>query len=72
MLDMGHGPVLIEPIEAVVRLATSRPNLKVWLIADNGEAVTPLPTEYEDGVLTFEIGPQPSYNRSSMYYIIRI
>jgi hypothetical protein len=72
MLDLGHAPVLIEPIEAVVKLETSRPNLKVWIIADNKEAVTPLPTVYEDGVLKFEIGPQPFYNRSTMYYVIRI
>jgi len=72
LLDMGHAPVLIEPIEAVIRLETSRPNLKIWVIADNKEAVTPLPTAYEDGVLEFEIGSQPSYNRSSMYYLIRV
>ena len=78
-VDRGRKPCVvvskcdtIEPIEAVVKLETSRPNLKVWVIADNSEAVTPLPAAYEDGVLKFEIGPQPSYNRSTMYYIIRI
>ncbi|MHB1296820.1 MAG: glycoside hydrolase 5 family protein [Anaerolineae bacterium] len=71
-LDVGHAPVLVEAIEATLRIKTSRPNLKVWVIADNKEAVTPLPTTYEDGSLRFEIGPQPDYNRSTMYYLIRI
>ena len=71
-LDQGHAPVIIEPIEAKIKLETARPNLKVWVIADNKEAVTPLETEYEEGVLTFNIGPQPFYNRSSIYHIIRI
>ncbi|MHB0856087.1 MAG: glycoside hydrolase 5 family protein [Anaerolineae bacterium] len=71
-LSVGHAPVLIEAIEAGLRLKTSRPNLKVWVIADNKEAVTPLPTTYEDGTLRFDIGAQPDYNRSTMYYLIRI
>jgi len=71
-LGRGHAPILIEPIEATVKLKTTRPNLHVWVIADNKEAVTPLETEYEDGVLKFKIGAQPFYNRSSMYYVIRI
>ncbi|MHB1296819.1 MAG: glycoside hydrolase 5 family protein [Anaerolineae bacterium] len=71
-LDRGHAPVLIEPIEADVVVTTSRPNLKVWVIADNKEAVTPLPTTYEDGAFRFHIGAQPAYNPSTMYYLIRI
>lgn len=71
-LDAGHAPVLIEPIEAHIELTSSHPNLKVWVIADNKEAVTRLPTEYRDGVLSFDIGPQPTYNPSTIYYLIRI
>jgi hypothetical protein len=71
-LDVGHAPVLIEPIEAQIKLNTTRPNLKVWVISDKGEAVTRLPTEYQDGVLRFEIGPQPRWNPSTMYYLIKI
>ena len=71
-LDFGHAPVLIEPIEARVEMKTSQPNLKVWVISDKGEAVTRLPTEYKDGVLSFEIGPQPRWNPSTMYYLIKI
>ena len=70
--DFGHAPVLIEPIEATVRLKTNRPNLKVLVISEHAELVTRLPTEYKDGVLQFQIGPQPSWNPSTMYYMIKI
>ena len=70
--DFGHAPILIEPIQAHIDLHTVRPNLKVWVISDKGEAVTRLATEYKDGVLHFEIGPQPRWNPSTMYYLIRI
>jgi hypothetical protein len=70
--DFGHAPVLIEPIEAALRLKTVRPNLKVLVISEHGELVTRLPTEYEDGMLRFQIGPQPSWNPSTMYYLIKV
>jgi hypothetical protein len=70
--DFGHAPITIEAIEAQIELCTTRPNLKVWVISDKGAAVTPLPTKYEDGVLQFEIGPQPRWNPSTMYYLIMI
>ena len=68
--DFGHAPVLIEPIEATIALRTCRPNLKVWVISEHGQAVTRLPTEYADGVLRFSIGPQPRWDPSTMYYLI--
>jgi len=71
-LDFGRPPILIEAIEAKVRVKTARPNLKVWVISEHGEAVTKLPVEYKDGVLSFEIGPQPAWNPSTMYYLIKI
>ena len=71
-LSYGHGPTLIEVIEAEVRLRTARPNLKVWVISDKREAVTRLPAEYKDGILSFEIGPQPWHNPSTMYYLLRV
>jgi len=70
--DFGHAPIMIEPIEARIELSTSRHNLKVWVISEKCEAVTPLPVGYEDGVLKFEIGPQPRWNPSTMYYLIKI
>jgi hypothetical protein len=71
-LSFGRPPVLIEPIQARLAVHTRRSNLKVWVISDKGEAVTRLPAVYKDGVLSFEIGPQPSYNPSTMYYLIKI
>ena len=70
--DFGGAPILIEPIAAQIELSTGRPNLKVWVISERGEAVTSLPTEYEAGRLKFEIGPQPRWNPSTMYYLIKI
>lgn len=71
-LRFGHGPILIEPIEAKVALTTAHPNLKVWVISERAQAVTPLPTRFADGVLTFEIGAQPAWNPSTIYYLIKI
>ncbi len=71
-LDFGHAPVLIEPIEATIRMRTSRPNLKVLVISEHGESVTRLPVTYEAGVLSFRIGPQPRWNPSTMYYLIKV
>jgi len=71
-LDFGRPPILIEPIEAAIRLRTVHPHLKVWVISDKSEAVTRLPTAYQDGWLSFEIGTQPPYNPSTIYYLIRL
>lgn len=70
-VSRGHGPVLIEVIEAHVSLETLHPDLKVWLISERGEAVICLPAEYRDGWLSFSIGSQPEHSPSSMYYLIR-
>jgi len=70
--DFGHGPILIEPIEAEIALQTNCPHLKVWLISDKGEAVLRLPATYADGVLKFAIGPQPRWNPSTIYYLITL
>jgi hypothetical protein len=71
-LDYGHEPVLIEPIEANLKLTTSRSNLRVWVISDKGETVVKLKTVYMDGALSFDIGPQPWCNPSTMYYLLRV
>jgi hypothetical protein len=72
MLHPGNHPMLIEPIEAVVRLRTNRDNLKVFVISEHGELVCRLPVDYQNGVLRFQIGKQPEYHPSTMYYLIRI
>jgi hypothetical protein len=71
-LDPGHPPVMIEPIRARLRLKTTRPNLKVLVISEHGELVTRLPVEYTEGIASFDIGPQPKWNLSTMYYLIKI
>lgn len=71
LLKAGTQPVLIEAIEAHVRLATNQPKLKVFVISEHGELVRRLPTEYVDGRLCFTIGPQPEWYPSTMYYLIR-
>jgi hypothetical protein len=71
-ISFGRAPVLIEPIRAKIRLRTERPNLKVLVISQHGELVTRLPVTYADGILSFEIGPQPTWNPSTIYYLIRV
>ncbi len=71
-LKFGHGPILIEPIEAKITLTTTHPNLKVWVISERAQAVTPLPTHFADGAFTFEIGAQPEWNPSTIYYLIKV
>lgn len=71
-LSFGHAPVLMEPITASLALRTRHAHLKVWVISDHGEAVSRLPTRYHEGYLHFQIGPQPPYNPSTIYYLIRL
>lgn len=68
----GHPPVLVQAIQGKIAIRTTRPALKVWVISHHGEVVTRLPTQYEDGMLKFEIGPQPDCNPSTIYYLIRL
>jgi len=70
--DFGHGPILIEPIAAEIAMQTYCPHLKVWVISDKCEAVVRLPATYDDGVLKFAIGAQPTWNPSTMYYLITL
>lgn len=69
--EIGHGPVLVEPISGTVTITTSRPNLKVWILSEIGDAVIKVPTTYEEGELRFEIGPQPVRGGTTIYYLIR-
>jgi hypothetical protein len=71
LLSAGTHPMLIEAIAAQIKLKTNRPNLKVFVISEHGELVRKLPTKYADGVLQFAIGPQPDWDPSTMYYLIR-
>ena len=71
MLHPGEHPMMIEPIEATIHLHTNRPALKVFVISEHGELVCRLPVTYQEGVLHFQIGRQPEYYPSTMYYLIR-
>lgn len=70
-LDPGHAPIVVEAIEGGVAIATNRRDLKVWVISDRGEAVSTVPSRLDNGKLHFAIGPQPAWNPSSIYYLIR-
>jgi len=65
-LDRGHGPILIEPIEAIVKLKTSVPDLVVWAIGSDGERKKRIDARMDDGYLTFSIGR----SAETIYYII--
>jgi hypothetical protein len=71
LLSAGTHPMMIEAIEAQVRIKTNRPKLKVMVISEHGELVRKLPVKYENGELSFDIGPQPDWDPSTMYYMIR-
>jgi len=66
MLDIGKPPVLIESIEAEITIETPVEGLVVWAISAEGYYIGRVPTTYEDGKLTLNIG---SMSRS-MYYLI--
>ena len=73
-LDSGHGPVLIEVIQAAIELETTQPSLNVWAVSPEGLYSGTVPTEYRDGKLRFVIGrPQASHGGDidpTMYYLI--
>lgn len=66
-IDVGHGPILIEVIEAVIEITTRQANFRVWSVNPEGFFTGTIPTEYKDGVFKFEIGKM----YPSMYYLIQ-
>lgn len=67
VLDVGHGPVQIEIINATIEIKTNRRNLRVMSINPQGMITGYMPAEYKDGVFSFEIGRE----YQSMYYLIQ-
>lgn len=67
VLDVGHGPIQVEIIEAVIELKTSKDHLRVMSVNPQGFVTGYMPSEYKDGVFRFEIGR----NFQSMYYLIQ-
>ncbi len=67
LLDIGKPPILIEAIEAEIRIRTDVEGLKVWAVNAEGFFAGEIPATHEDGVLRFTIGD----TTPSMYYLIQ-
>lgn len=67
ILDVGHGPVLVEIIEAVIEIQTNKKNLRVISVNPQGLTTGYIPSSYENGIFKFEIGKE----FQSMYYLIQ-
>jgi len=65
-LNDGHGPILIEPIEATIEIETEVLGLKVWAIGADGQRIKSIPVTPADGWLKFDIGK----DRQTIYYLI--
>jgi hypothetical protein len=66
-LDVGEGPIRVEIIEAIIEIRTDKKNLRVMAINPQGFLTGYIPSEYKDGVFSFEIGKE----YQSMYYLIQ-
>lgn len=66
-LDVGHGPVQVEVIEAIIEIKTDITDLRVMAINPQGFITGYIPSEYKDGIFRFEIGKK----YQSMYYLIQ-
>jgi len=66
-LEIGHGPVLVEVIEAEIKIETNKSNLRVMAINPRGVITGYIPSEYKNGIFSFEIGKE----FQSMYYLIQ-
>jgi hypothetical protein len=64
---LGHGPIQIEVIEAVIELETQIAGLKISAVNPAGLLIGPVPETYKDGKLRFAIGG----TYPSMYYLIQ-
>jgi len=65
--DIGHGPIMIEVIEATLELKTEQPHLVIYSVNSEGFYIGNIPTEYNNGILKFEIGKV----FPSMYYLLQ-
>ena len=67
MYEVGHGPTLIEVIEAELSIRTNRKDLICWAVNAEGYYVGKVPARYEDGCLKLTLGQ----TMPSMYYLIQ-
>ena len=66
-IEVGHGPILVEVIEATIEITTDVKNLRVMAINPQGVVIGYVPSEYKDGKFSFETGK----HFPSMYYLIQ-
>lgn len=66
-LDLGHGPIRIEPIKAEIELDSSVPGLNILSIDPDGMMTSAVAGDYVDGKVKFTIGGE----FPSMYYLIQ-
>jgi len=70
MIDVGHAPILAEVINADIKLKTDiGDKLRVWGVNAEGFYAGRVPTTYEDGILSFEIGDE--LNPACYYLIVK-
>ena len=67
VLDVGHGPIQVEIIEATIEIKTDKSDLRVMSINPRGFITGYMPSEYKDGIFRFEIGKE----FQSIYYLIQ-
>ena len=67
-ISLGHGPVLIEPINATVRMKSSVRNMRLWSIDTDGAYTGEVPSSMTDGIREFKIGEV----YPSIYYLLSI
>ena len=65
--EVGHAPILIERIDAAIKMTTNQANLSVRAIDAQGFHTGTIPSTYDQGVLSFRIGEV----FPSMYYLIQ-
>ena len=63
----GRAPILIDVIEAEIKLKTDKENMLIWSVDSDGYLTGIIPSEYKDGCLQFTIGNE----FESMYYLIQ-
>lgn len=68
-ISMGHGPVLIEPVNAVVRMKSNvKQKMHLWSIDSDGAYTGELPSSITEGIREFKIGEV----YPSIYYLLSI
>ena len=67
LLDSGKAPVECEVIKAKIKLKTDVSPMRIWSVDDEGYLTGIIPSEYNNGILEFEIGNM----HESIYYLIQ-